>query len=404
MKPELIILSSSFPIGQKEPFLETEYKYLKNSFARIHFIVNYTENVSQKLKTHLDPDSITTLKTSKQKDYTKILTSILNPTTFKEIYNILKNSEPKHWLMSIKIAIISYNNAKLISKKIQEIITEKSLNNVLLYSYWADDSAVAIAMTENPSIISKITRTHGWDLYPKVHQTPYLPYRTLIQRKLNYIFPISSKGIEIIKEDWKVPTTNVQTMRLGVPSRNLTNQKKSNQFTIVSCSNIIPLKRVDFIAKAIMSLTLPVQWFHFGSGKEQFKIEEIIASNTIHKIELKGHISNDDLIMFYEKTKIDLFINCSTTEGIPVSIMEAMSMGIPVIATNVGGTSEIVNNENGILLSANPSPQEIAAAITSFYEMSDDEYAYYSNNAYQTWDEKYNAEKNYKAFIKLIQN
>lgn len=40
----------------------------------------------------------------------------------------------------------------------------------------------------------------------------------------------------------------------------------------------------------------------------------------------------------------------SDSEGIPVSIMEAMSFGIPVIARNVGGMSEIVNEENGLLL------------------------------------------------------
>ncbi|NCO54621.1 MAG: glycosyltransferase, partial [Bacteroidetes bacterium] len=47
---------------------------------------------------------------------------------------------------------------------------------------------------------------------------------------------------------------------------------------------------------------------------------------------------------------VDLFINVSESEGIPVSIMEALSAGIPVIATNVGGTNEIVNNDVGFLI------------------------------------------------------
>ena len=44
---------------------------------------------------------------------------------------------------------------------------------------------------------------------------------------------------------------------------------------------------------------------------------------------------------------VDLFLTVSANEGIPVSIMEAQSFGIPVIATDVGGISEIVNNVNG---------------------------------------------------------
>jgi len=43
-------------------------------------------------------------------------------------------------------------------------------------------------------------------------------------------------------------------------------------------------------------------------------------------------------------------MNLSETEGIPVSIMEAQSAGVPILATNLGGTSEIVNNENGFLV------------------------------------------------------
>ncbi|MFR4320263.1 MAG: glycosyltransferase [Blautia massiliensis (ex Durand et al. 2017)] len=45
-------------------------------------------------------------------------------------------------------------------------------------------------------------------------------------------------------------------------------------------------------------------------------------------------------------------MNVSSSEGIPVSIMEATSFGIPGIATDAGGTKEIIRDkENGVLLS-----------------------------------------------------
>ena len=78
------------------------------------------------------------------------------------------------------------------------------------------------------------------------------------------------------------------------------------------------------------------------------------------------------------------------------------SFGIPVIASNVGGTSEIVNNENGILLSSNPSKQEVCTAINSFYSLT----SFEKNNkkllAYETWNEKYRLEKNYNKFFEAI--
>ncbi len=43
-----------------------------------------------------------------------------------------------------------------------------------------------------------------------------------------------------------------------------------------------------------------------------------------------------------------------------------MSFGIPAIATDVGGTNEIVNSKNGFLLSSNPKPEEVARVIHDF--------------------------------------
>ena len=69
-------------------------------------------------------------------------------------------------------------------------------------------------------------------------------------------------------------------------------------------------------------------------------IEDNISSlpSTI-SVKIMGRMKNKDIYSLYEKEKPDLFINLSSSEGIPVSIMEAMSFGIPVISTDVGGTT-----------------------------------------------------------------
>ena len=77
--------------------------------------------------------------------------------------------------------------------------------------------------------------------------------------------------------------------------------------------------------------------------------------------------------------------------------MEAQSFGIPVIATTVGGTPEIVNNENGLLLAANPGAEEIADA---FYEVYSNKEIWVKKRelSHKNWEENFNAAKNYKAF------
>ncbi len=63
----------------------------------------------------------------------------------------------------------------------------------------------------------------------------------------------------------------------------------------------------------------------------------------------------------------DIFVLTSLWEGIPVSIMEAMASRLPVIATDVGGVSEIVvNNETGILVPPQ-NPGAIAKAILALF-------------------------------------
>ena len=96
-----------------------------------------------------------------------------------------------------------------------------------------------------------------------------------------------------------------------------------------------------------------------------------------------------------------LFINVSSSEGIPVSIMEAMSAGIPVIATAVGGTPEIVvDRMNGALLSAHPSPEAIAARILEYEALDADRKRSYREAALETWNRAYDANVNFPAFVR----
>ena len=59
------------------------------------------------------------------------------------------------------------------------------------------------------------------------------------------------------------------------------------------------------------------------------------ASQNI-SFELKGFVDNNELLQIYTDKCFSFFINVSESEGLPVSIMEAASAGIPIVATDVG--------------------------------------------------------------------
>jgi colanic acid/amylovoran biosynthesis glycosyltransferase len=110
------------------------------------------------------------------------------------------------------------------------------------------------------------------------------------------------------------------------------------------------------------------------------------------------------LLHWYRQHQPDIFINVSSSEGIPVSIMEAMSCGVSAIATNVGGTAEIVNDENGILLNPNPTIREVSEAICFFANLNEENKKRFSQAAKLKWENDFNSEKNYLNFMQKIQS
>ena len=89
----------------------------------------------------------------------------------------------------------------------------------------------------------------------------------------------------------------------------------------------------------------------------------------------------------------------SISEGIPVSIMEACAMGMPILATDVGGVNEIVyDGVNGILLPDTATVEEFVSAIYKFALMDKNKYESMVNQCKKIWGEKYDAKANFSKF------
>jgi glycosyltransferase involved in cell wall biosynthesis len=398
-RSKLILLTSGFPFGGHETFLETEIKYLCEGFDQVQILaVDPTEETIRQVPDNCSVSIIRTQRGTLQK--LKALSSILDPRVkaeiriIKEVYGM---SLSKGVLSTL---LMSLNRAKAIEKQILPYIGEDK--NTVLYSYWCDDSALALALlSEKRKALKTVCRIHGWDVYFEASKINYLPYRHLISDNLQAIFAISQKGIDYVMNTWKVQKKSVfQLARLGVHQQNRCRINK-NCFILVSCSNVIPLKRVDLIVRALAEIKdHPIKWVHFGNGPKLEMVKELskkIPSNI--QAEFKGRVTNQEVLTWYKENNPHLFINVSTSEGIPVSIMEAMSFGIPVIATNVGGTKEIVNKMNGFLLEPSPEPTQIAEEICKFINLNEGSFQQFSDFAYTKWKTDFHAEKNFGEFI-----
>ncbi len=86
-----------------------------------------------------------------------------------------------------------------------------------------------------------------------------------------------------------------------------------------------------------------------------------------------------------------------------MSLIEAVSYGIPAIATNVGGTSEVIADKmNGLLIRPNFSDSELVDAIRYFLNLPINEYRIYQENSYDRWKNLFDSEKNYEEFFSKI--
>ncbi|MBW7840883.1 MAG: glycosyltransferase [Chitinophagaceae bacterium] len=138
---------------------------------------------------------------------------------------------------------------------------------------------------------------------------------------------------------------------------------------LLSCSSIIPLKRLDRIIDALKLITdISVIWVHIGDGGLRQNLQSMCKDlPTNINVTFVGQFKSQEVLNYYIRNQVDLFINTSASEGVPVSIMEALSAGVPVFATDVGGTSEIIDNSVGMLLDTQPDPADIAKALKAFF-------------------------------------
>ena len=134
----------------------------------------------------------------------------------------------------------------------------------------------------------------------------------------------------------------------------------------------------------------------------QKKATATMAANKNVTIDLKGYVSNEDVQKYYMAETVDLFINLSSSEGVPVSIMEAIAYGIPVAATDVGGVSEIIEKEHGLLIGADDNATTIVNKLEDFFCSYKANPQAMRTAAFNFWKGKFNAETNYKKFLEKL--
>ena len=411
----LIVLCGNFPFGFGEPFLEVEFAYLKEYFQKITICTTSLEDEHSELHFEI-PEGVQLINLNPEISLSEKIFGMFRLITDEEMrdeMNVIQTSYHSHvnW-GKLKTMLVSKLRALKLKVSLQKLFDESDIDTYL-YSYWTDDAALAIAyLKRDKPTVTAFSRIHGWDLYFERSVHYYLPFRKLIFNGLDAVFPISENGRNYLLShfDTIINRGRVYQSRLGIrtvdalPPQN----RKFRRFRLVSCSNLIPIKRVELIIRALSSIEeLEIDWTHFGDGTEESSVRalasQLLDAKENVEYHFPGRIPNWKVLEYYSDHTVDLFITLSRYDGIPVSIMEAMSFGIPALATDVGGVSEIVINEKtGFLLDQEVNPKDVAEVIETVAEMDADQYDAMRAEAKNMWGTFYSADVNYPEFCKKI--
>ena len=168
----------------------------------------------------------------------------------------------------------------------------------------------------------------------------------------NFILNLGFKNkIEIINNGVFIPEEN-------------TNIFTNDQINITIVSRLVSHKNIKKIIRAISDLNDPLIYLNIiGDGPELNQLQKIsLESNNKDNIIFHGKLNRDDINHIFLKS--DIYIQASNYEGLPHSLLEAMSYGIPVLCTPVGECKEILGNEDrGYILDLPVSKNNIKSKI-----------------------------------------
>jgi len=346
------------------------------------------------------------------------LSSVLLPfkAYFREELKGLEAYDRQIDLKLLKAIAIYAVRAEKYKAFLEGLLKKMDFNeyDVVIYSYWNFEYALAAALLKQKYPVKIVTRNHSLDLYFERMPENYQPFKRFVFKQSDLFVIISQQGLKYFIERHRIPPAEqgkIFLNRVGMENHLPIYTHNYEKIVLLSNAWIQPLKRIDLLIKSLALINdIPIEWIHIGDDYGTSRMPGIMALAETYlkdkpniRYEFAGRKNMEGIFEIYQARKVDLFINLSTTEGIPVSMMEALSFGVPIIGTSVGGVPEIVEDKvNGFLFPVEVSAQHAADGISAFFRLPAMQRDKLSANARRIWDERFNAAKNSNYLLERI--
>jgi len=400
----IILITSKFPYIGGEQFLETEIKY----YANIELIImpKVQGSYLRKIPTSIVVDNFLAKNSFTKSKLIYLLKALRHKVFYKELISekFINIKKIKRFLSSIYLYQMYYELFDSYFSKVQD------LRSIIVYTYWNDEITYALQSLKEKYHYGLISRIHRGDLYKERRAFEYMPLKKHFTKNIDTLYTITKSANQYLKDTYGFDEKLLELSRLGVDDRKIiTKTSPKNVLNIVSCSFLSEVKQIDKIIRSLKVIATQMKlvnffWTHIGDGILYDELL-ILAKNELNSLDniqysFVGNYENEKVYQFYSENTVDVFLNVSLSEGVPVSIMEAMSCHIPIIAPDIGGIKDmLIDNYNGFLLSEECLISDIVKSLKNIDFFKD---LTIRKNSYKIFLEKYDAQKNYTEFREEI--
>lgn len=404
----LVLFTASFPTGPGEAFLADELAYLAEAFDPVVLVPSRLEPGSRPLPPGVAVDRrwagvYGRLVPSRFAD---AAAGLRTAAWWRDVIGRLPLTAHK---ITLRAALLYARRARALAAWLPSALPPGPAPT-LFYTYWLGPTTYGLGRARGrlgPAAV--VSRAHGGDVLEARYDPPYLPLRAATLAAADGVFPVSEAGRAALVDRHPAAGDRVATHRLGVRDPGIDAAPSTDGVVrVVTCGGCRPVKRLERAVDALAALAAAdpgrrIRWDHFGDGPTRPAVERRAAAAFGPNVDwtLHGHVAPETIGAHYAARPVDAVLNTSASEGVSVALMEAQSYGIPCVATAVGGTPEIVDDDNGRLVAADAGPATVAAALAACAPGAPGAAARRAASK-ASWRARYRAEANYPAFVAAL--
>jgi len=234
-----------------------------------------------------------------------------------------------------------------------------------LHCHWAGTTASMTMLASQISGIPWSFTAHRWDIVENNLLTEKV-------RSASFARFISQDGLTMARAIGIGPETNAGVVPMGVVIPELSRRYSQPRPVVICPARLVEVKGHRHLLEAWRMLAergVEGELWLAGNGELRSALDaQVKASGLDGSVRFLGTIPHDALLKLYAEVEIAAVVLASIDmghglhEGIPVALIEAMSFGIPVVATMTGGTPELVQPGSGLLVRP-AQPAALAGAL-----------------------------------------